>query len=172
MLINTHAKRSLTSRTQARGTNQREPRSGTESAIPRCQQFVRPTNHTHLGETDLPLCQVTIPVMTHQANDTTKPISPTNNNTIKNPLSKFCHMGISSWPFGGTTRRAPINPSAAEIPLNANPKTGRLIFMHPRRPNDRELSQRRRKLARTNRQPSDYPARPTLKGQRRLAPVI
>ena len=33
----------LTSRAQARGTNQREPRSGTGSAIPRClQRFVRP----------------------------------------------------------------------------------------------------------------------------------
>ena len=32
----------LTSRAQARGTNQREPRSGTEGAIPRClQRFVR-----------------------------------------------------------------------------------------------------------------------------------
>jgi integrase len=35
--------RHLTSRAQARGTNQREPRSGTESANPRClQRFVRP----------------------------------------------------------------------------------------------------------------------------------
>ena len=33
----------LTSRAQARGTNQREPRSGTGRAIPRClQRFVRP----------------------------------------------------------------------------------------------------------------------------------
>src|SRR6266571_4010425 len=32
----------LTTRAQARGTNQREPRSGTEAAIPRClQRFVR-----------------------------------------------------------------------------------------------------------------------------------
>jgi hypothetical protein len=32
----------LTSRAQARGTRMREPRSGTESAIPRClQRFVR-----------------------------------------------------------------------------------------------------------------------------------
>ena len=32
----------LTSRAQARGTNQREPRSGTGTAIPRClQRFVR-----------------------------------------------------------------------------------------------------------------------------------
>src|SRR6266480_655102 len=30
----------LTSRAQARGTNQREPRSGTESAIPRCLQRI------------------------------------------------------------------------------------------------------------------------------------
>src|ERR1019366_5101681 len=36
----------LTSRAQARGTNQREPRSGTESAIPRClQRFVSPRCH-------------------------------------------------------------------------------------------------------------------------------
>jgi hypothetical protein len=36
----------LTSRAQARGTNQREPRSGTGDAIPRClQRFVRPHRH-------------------------------------------------------------------------------------------------------------------------------
>jgi hypothetical protein len=35
-------RRGLTSRAQARGTNQREPRSGTGDAIPRClQRFVR-----------------------------------------------------------------------------------------------------------------------------------
>ncbi len=35
--------RRLTIRAQARGTNQREPRSGTGCAIPRClQRFVRP----------------------------------------------------------------------------------------------------------------------------------
>ena len=41
-----HACGGLTSRAQARGTNQREPRSGTGPAIPRClQRFVRPTIH-------------------------------------------------------------------------------------------------------------------------------
>jgi hypothetical protein len=45
--VRRHGDCCLTSRAQARGANQREPRSGTEGAIPRClQRFVRP-QHRH-----------------------------------------------------------------------------------------------------------------------------
>src|SRR5205085_2442010 len=41
----------LTNQAQARGTNQREPRSGTEGATPRClQRFVRSRGHNALRQ--------------------------------------------------------------------------------------------------------------------------
>src|ERR1022692_4847844 len=50
----------LTSRAQARGANQHEPRSGTGTAIPRClQRFVRPCRHLLSVSCSLSLCSAT-----------------------------------------------------------------------------------------------------------------
>jgi hypothetical protein len=68
-----------------------------------------------------------MPPIIQQANETNKPINPSNSNANKNQQTKFCHAGISN-PFGGAAKRRPTNPIAAEMPLNANARIDRLTF--------------------------------------------
>src|SRR5436190_13611179 len=101
--------------------------------------MVRPTIHTQLaltGGEDLALRRTATPAAIHQMNDAIKPIRPMTSNAREERQSKSRHIGIRSSPLSGANVRRTMKPMAAKIPVIATAKTGRLIFINARQPND------------------------------------